>query len=295
MTQPQTSTTADSATTDAPPAVHTAWAAVMADVRAVGKTDEVKTGPARFNFRGIDGVLNAVGPIFRKHGVYVAPTSVDILSTEHNPTRSGGMMKNVTICVTWRVTGPAGDGFTGVSLGEGSDAGDKAVSKAHSVAYRTFLIQALALPTDEPDPDHTIYERAAEPEWGSILQNVESKRTEEELRKIWDDQNIGTAPQWVNERFTRHLNTIRDAASTLDTNTPDPVTDPTRRRMFFLFTKKGIPEEQQLAGINHITSGSYESRGDITESDAKRVIEQLETRPDAAADAGDESGADSES
>lgn len=201
---------------DSPPAVHTAWAAVMAEVRAVGKNDRVKTGPAQFNFRGIDGVLNAVGPIFRKHGVYVAPIGVDILATEHNPTKSGGKMKDVTISVTWRVTGPAGDTWTGVSLGEGSDAGDKAISKAHSVAYRTFLIQSLALPTDEPDPDHTIYERANEAapkDWGPFLAAAESKTTEEELREIWDKEP-GTefAPQWVTERFSRAIANVRSAA-----------------------------------------------------------------------------------
>jgi len=35
------------------------------------------------------------------------------------------------------------------------------VSKAHSVAYRTLLLQALCIPTDEPDPDAASHERAA--------------------------------------------------------------------------------------------------------------------------------------
>jgi hypothetical protein len=43
------------------------------------------------------------------------------------------------------------------------DSGDKAVPKAMSVAFRTALLQALALPTDEPDPDASTYERAAAP------------------------------------------------------------------------------------------------------------------------------------
>lgn len=200
------------ATTPTTPPVHAAWAAVMAEVRSVGKNDAVTTGPARFNFRGIDGVLNAVGPMLRKHSVYVTPIGVDINATEHNPTKSGGLMKNVTITVTWRVTGPAGDSFTGVSLGEGSDAGDKAISKAHSVAYRTFLIQALALPTDEPDPDHTIYERATpQPkDWGPFLAAAEAKTTEAELRELWDrEPDTGTAPQWVTDRFGRAIANVR--------------------------------------------------------------------------------------
>lgn len=207
--QNQTPTTPDA------PAVHTAWAAVMADVRAVGKNDEVTQGPARFNFRGIDGVLNAVGPIFRKHGVYVAPIGVDVLSTEHNPTKSGGMMKNVTICVTWRVTGPAGDFWTGVSLGEGADAGDKAISKAHSVAYRTFLIQSLALPTDEPDPDATTYERdqVRPPDYGPMLAEADAAMTEEELTAIWAREDRTNVPKWVSDRFGRAIARVRAAAT----------------------------------------------------------------------------------
>ena len=41
------------------------------------------------------------------------------------------------------------------------DSGDKATAKAMSVAFRTALLQALALPTDEPDPDSQSYERSS--------------------------------------------------------------------------------------------------------------------------------------
>lgn len=71
--------------------------------------------------------------------------------------------------------------------------------------------------------------------------------------------------------------TLADKAA----QTEVPVTERTRRHMFKLFAQKGIPEEQQLAGINYVTRGNYESRGDITEADAQQVIAQLQTRPDA--------------
>lgn len=54
-----------------------------------------------------------------------------------------------------------------------------------------------------------------------------------------------------------------------------PVTDNTRKRMFALFNEKGIADEQQLPGINHVTGKQYTSRADITEADAQTVIEQL--------------------
>lgn len=60
-----------------------------------------------------------------------------------------------------------------------------------------------------------------------------------------------------------------------------PMTAKTRGQMFALFGQKGVPEEAQLAGINAITGSAYESRGDLTESDARLVVEALKQRPDA--------------
>lgn len=62
-----------------------------------------------------------------------------------------------------------------------------------------------------------------------------------------------------------------------------PMDDKTRRAMFALFGQKGVTEEQQLPGINHITGKDYTSRGDLTEFDAKAVIAALKKRPDVEA------------
>lgn len=62
--------------------------------------------------------------------------------------------------------------------------------------------------------------------------------------------------------------------------TEPKITQKTRGQMFALFAQKGVSEEQQLPGINHYTSGSYTSRGDITEADAKKVVARLQSLPD---------------
>jgi hypothetical protein len=138
--------------------VHEAWSAVMADVQGISKRE--RNDAQRFNFRGIDAVMNAVGPALRDHGVMVVPAAREI-TTESYSTAKGAAMRNATVLIDWTVYGPGGDSFTGASYGEAADAGDKAVSKAHSVAYRTFLLQALCIPTDEPDPDASSHERVA--------------------------------------------------------------------------------------------------------------------------------------
>lgn len=142
------------------PTVFEALAAVMADVQAVKKAD--RNEAQRFMFRGIDAVVNAVGPALRTHGVTVSPR-VDMYEYGTVTTSGGKAMGHVRVLVTYTFHGPAGDSLPAQAPGEAFDAGDKATPKAMSVAFRTALLQALALPTDEPDPDSNAYERAPTP------------------------------------------------------------------------------------------------------------------------------------
>lgn len=146
--------------------VYEAWNAVMADVQGIRKGE--RNQHQGFSFRGIDSVLNTVGPALRAHNVTVVPTAEHI-DTERYQTAKGGLMQGVIVRVSFTVYGPDGDHFTGSAFGQAADAGDKAVSKAHSVAYRTFLLQALTVPTDEPDPDMEVHQRAATPPRDPVL------------------------------------------------------------------------------------------------------------------------------
>lgn len=138
-----------------------ALAAVMADVSHVGKGE--RNQAQNFSFRGIDAVLNAVGPALRKHSVIVLPQLLDIEQHTVEVGRNRTLMGHATVTVRYRFVAPDGTSLDAVTPGEAMDSGDKAVSKAMSVAFRTALIQALALPTDEPDPDSTVYERSDAP------------------------------------------------------------------------------------------------------------------------------------
>ena len=138
--------------------IHEALAAVMADVKAVGKSGF--NNQQKFSFRGIDGTLNAVGPVLRKHGVIVVPEVLNVERGDVLVGRNNTRMGHVLVTVRYRWYGPGGDCIDSVTIGEAMDSGDKAASKAMSVAFRTAMIQTLALPTDEPDPDEDMYERA---------------------------------------------------------------------------------------------------------------------------------------
>ena len=142
--------------------VHVAWARVMRDVKSIAKSAraDIKTekGSYKFNFRGIDMVLNAVGPALRRHGVMVIPVRTE---THYG---SAGRMRDVQVTVTYEIRGPLGDTITAQSAGEGLDTGERGTTKALTTAYRNFLITALTIPTEDPklDPDKTNVERGEE-------------------------------------------------------------------------------------------------------------------------------------
>jgi hypothetical protein len=142
--------------------VFVAWNRVMRDVAAIAKSDLYSAPGTRYNFRGVDRVVNAFGPAMRRHGVIVVSTCV---TPAHRDTKSTNdkAMRETTTVVSFRVYGPTGDYFDGQAEGECLDVGDKGTAKAQSVAERVFLLITGMVPTDEPDPDKTVHERGEQP------------------------------------------------------------------------------------------------------------------------------------
>jgi hypothetical protein len=154
-------TPAESTPDEAPTNVIEAILAVMREVKAVGK--DGYNEQQKFNFRGIDGVQNAVGPAARKYGLVCLPTRIKEIA--HDQVEIGAkrsLMAHSKTVVVYTFFGPGGlDDKVEVEVpGESMDSGDKGTAKAMSVAYRTLWIQALNLPTHEKDPDEDVYERS---------------------------------------------------------------------------------------------------------------------------------------
>lgn len=139
------------------PTVVEALSKVMEDVRAVAKGD--RNQQQGYVFRGIDAVVNAVGPSLRRHGVVVMPMCEQAAYRDVQ-TSTGKASRECTVTVRYRFYGPAGDYIDAVTPGESMDFGDKGAPKAMSVAFRIALLQGLCLPTDDADPDAASYERA---------------------------------------------------------------------------------------------------------------------------------------
>lgn len=137
------------------PTVVQALSLVMADIGAVAKSGVNQQ--QKFYFRGVDAVVNAASPAFRRRGVVVVPTLLEKSRTS-SQTKSGSTLNVVEVTVKYTFHGPAGDSVCAVVAAEAFDSGDKATAKAMSVAFRTALLQTLALPTDEADPDADVYD-----------------------------------------------------------------------------------------------------------------------------------------
>ena len=131
---------------------------VMNDVGAVRKNE--RNTHQNFNFRGIDAVIDAVSPAFRKHGIFCTPT---VISSEYESVQVGQnrtVMGHARVMVQYTFHATDGTSISATVSAESMDSGDKATAKAMSVAYRTALLQTLCLPTDEADPDADTFERS---------------------------------------------------------------------------------------------------------------------------------------
>jgi hypothetical protein len=135
------------------------FAAVKREIGPVGK--DSFNQQQKFKFRGVDAVVNAAATALDEHGVIISPhldkLTYGTVEVGSNRTR----MAHAQVEVTYTAFGPGGDSFPMATVpGEAMDSGDKATAKAMSVAFRIALLQALNLPTGDPDPDSESFERS---------------------------------------------------------------------------------------------------------------------------------------
>lgn len=184
------------------PAVFEAWSNVMNEAQSLAKAQRNTEG-GNYMYRGIDDVMNLVGPLLRKHRVAVVP---DVVSASYRDvqTSRGKPAREVTVRVQFTIYGPAGDTIVGSAPGEAMDNGDKGTAKAMSVAYRVFLLQSLTLPTNDRDPDADNFERGSGKTPEQMAQEV--------VDGMPDDitvQRLEGVKHWANQRALLDL-MVRD-------------------------------------------------------------------------------------
>lgn len=190
--------------------IEEAVTAVMRDVHSVGK-NEVNQAQ-KFKFRGVDAVVNALAPAMRKHGLFVVPVALNV-SYDVKQSANGGQLQVCRATVEYVMHHNESDTtITGAVFAEAFDSGDKATAKAMSVAYRTFLLQTFALPTDDKDPDAETYEVKPKPDGAkadqakatieAVIDGLEKATTLEELNLLFDVARDAGVSETMKAAFT---------------------------------------------------------------------------------------------
>jgi phage recombination protein Bet len=104
-------------------------------------------------------------------------------------------------------------------------------------------------------------------EMGHQEQHAPIRRPDQ--RRVTSSEILGTDPP------------VTEPDPPADEDTPVPMQDGQRKRMFALFTEQGLSDrEQQLALIADVTGHEISSRGDLTSEQCAKVIAWLEAGPE---------------
>lgn len=186
--------------------IHEQMVKVMQAVSHVAKRD--RNTQQGFNFRGIDSVLNAVGPAFREHGVFVQPNILNVDTFDVRVGKNNLPGYRTIVRVSYAFVAADGSSIAVEISGEAVDTGDKSLSKALSMAFKYALLQTLALPTDEPDPDATSHETVGPRlvNTPTEAQRVAAGMADQVRTKIleWANSN-GVAPAAIAARFANEM------------------------------------------------------------------------------------------
>lgn len=121
--------------------------AIMQEIEPIAKGR--KNQQQGYAYRGVDDVMNELSPILAKHGVFPVTQIVQGAGlTEAISSKSGTAGYHLTRLFQIRLYASDGSFIEGVLEGEASDFGDKAAGKAHSYAYRDFLMKTFVIPTE---------------------------------------------------------------------------------------------------------------------------------------------------
>lgn len=124
---------------------------VMGEMNAIGK--EKKNQQQGFMYRGVDDVMNALQPLFKKHGVFIVPEVLEH-TREERQSKNGGTLIYSIMKIRHHFIAEDGTEVVSTTIGEGMDSADKASNKAMSIAFKYACFQVFCIPTEEmQDPD----------------------------------------------------------------------------------------------------------------------------------------------
>lgn len=145
---------------EATPKIFSAMINVMNDIGAIAKS-QYNAGQ-KFNFRGIDDVMNKLHPLLVKYRLFLIPEVLE--HTREKMQNASNCSSTSIVRVRYTLYAEDGSSISGIVSGEGRDTGDKASNKAMASAMKYFLFQTFCIPTEEMadcDPDKYSAEETA--------------------------------------------------------------------------------------------------------------------------------------
>ena len=254
------------------PNVAVAIAGAAAEISAVPK-DKTSQGAGSFNFRSIDGVMNALHGPLSKHGVSIIPDVVDYVCEG-----TAGSRRLHTIKVRYRIYGPAGDHVDAVVIGQGIDSQDKGYGMAMSYAFKTMASQVFTLPTDDPAMDNEHgggqWPREPAPVDPRVALVRQVAELDEFLRGVFeykiDDRGWATIADIPADKIGAAIATVATLAA------DSQITAAQLKKLGVLGTKmeaSGLIPEGMEAYIFGITNSRTGTRKNLLKSEAGRIID----------------------
>jgi hypothetical protein len=164
--------------------IHAALIDAMREIAKTGIAKSLKAslGGATVNYRGIESAMNEMSVILIKCGISVTPSYSDLVLFER-PKPDGKATRFATVKGSFTFTAAEdGSSVKCDTYGEAMDSGDKAVTKAQSVSFRTALFQQFVVPTMAMDPEE---DGDDETDWRQeCAEKVANAKTEADLKAV---------------------------------------------------------------------------------------------------------------
>ena len=179
--------------------IHGRMSEVMKTIQGVPK-DGWNPGQS-FAFRSIETTTKIVHDALVKHQVIILPEVLEVQRSERT-TAKGSIMRFAEVLVRYRFAAEDGSSVEVVSAGEAADTGDKATSKALSMALKYALFQTFLIPTGDPDPDSETAEEHVSGliDVGTAKQELLNALVDVDIAKaVWDNRKEAIARKDLDE------------------------------------------------------------------------------------------------
>jgi len=186
------------------PHVYRAIAAVKRELSRTGIDKSRKNTVQNFCFRGIDDIFNRLAPLLAANDLLIVPRVVGHERSEYETSKKTAMFR-VVVIVNYEILSLADGSTLGAVIpfiGEGTDQGDKATSKALSMAFKYFAIQTFAIPVEGQDDADTDSPEDASPGSERRMSSTTTARPAAALPPVRTNRAYADAPETLFTELT---------------------------------------------------------------------------------------------